>query len=337
MTLDLNSLIACWPQCGRVTSAQPVAVGGFSGASVFRVQTETGEFALRQWPDDSLPVTRIRELHRFLLFLKQNGIDFVAVPCPDETGATVVSFQESWWQLEPWLAGSAIWRQRSPERLANVMRSLARLHLAAAKYVPTESGRPWFYQSPAQASPAVIERLQMVRYWGEGRVRVVAANDGLFSSFSTWFAPEFVRCYIRAAPTIARELELCAALRFHVHPCLRDVHREHVLLTDDEVTGIIDASAARSENVASDLSRLLGSLLGDDGGDLWERALDAYSAVRELSQDERRLVRVLDRSGVLLSGLTWVRGVVGISEPSRAIERMHEIHQRLQVLVEGIC
>lgn len=335
MQPNLSPLLARWPEGRQVASVEPVAETGFSGADVFRVRTESGNFALRRWPDDSLHTARIRELHRFLRFLQHNGIDFVAVPCADESGATVVPFEGSRWQLEPWMPGSAISRHSPQDRIASAMRALAKLHLAAARYEPTETGRQWFYASLAERSPAVIERRSMIRDWSESRVRVVAAaaTDAMLRPI----AARLAEYYTRVAPVIAGELESCAALRFHLHPCLRDLHRDHVLLTGTDVTGIIDPSAARSESVASDLSRLLGSLLGNDEGNRWKEALGAYSAVRPLSEAERRLIYVLDRSGVLLSGLTWVqRSAERALQPLRALSRSVEVHQRLQALAESI-
>lgn len=326
---DFASLIARWPGCGRMQSVQQVTAGGFSGAGVFRIQTEIGDFALRQWPDESLPTDRIRELHRFLRFLQQSGIEFVAVPRAADSGDTIVSFHGSRWQLEPWMPGTAIARHPSPTLLANVMHALARLHVAAAQYEPTEAGREWFFHDEARASPAVIERLQLIRDFGEDRVRVVAACGDLQFNLS-----ETLQLYVRTAPTIARELESCAALKIRLQPCLRDLHREHVLVGGAEVTGIIDPSATRSESVASDLSRLLGSLPGSGP---WEQALSAYSEVRPLSEDERRLVWVLDRSGVLLSALTWMQRVAeGLRVSPRVLQRVNEIHQRLESLAESI-
>ena len=146
---------------------------------------------------------------------------------------------------------------------------------------------------------------------------------------------DVVGLYQQTADAVRTELQATAAVRFPLHPCLRDVWHDHVLLQGAEVTGLIDPAAARTENVASDLSRLLGSLLGDDEPH-WEAALEAYAAVRPLSNDERRLVGVLDRSGVLLSGMTWVdRRVTGRlhdADVPIVLPRLRTIQQRLKRL-----
>src|SRR5207237_4695271 len=80
-----------------------------------------------------------------------------------------------------------------------------------------------------------------------------------------------------------------------VQPCLCDVWHDHVLFTGDDVTGLIDYGAVKEDNVAADLARLLGSLVGDDRA-LYEMGLDAYAAVRPLAEQERQLVPLLDRT-----------------------------------------
>ncbi|MGH7199661.1 MAG: hypothetical protein ACREJB_03590, partial [Planctomycetaceae bacterium] len=111
----------------------------------------------------------------------------------------------------------------------------------------------------------------------------------------------------------------------------------HVLFSGDEVTGLIDPSACRTEHVAADLSRLIGSLVGDERA-LWDAALDEYSRCRPLSQEERRLVAVLDHSGVLLAGLTWLdrRYLQRHTwpQPGRVLDRLKTILMRLERLVE---
>ena len=75
------------------------------------------------------------------------------------------------------------------------------------------------------------------------------------------------------------ELRTAQRLRVPVQPCLRDVWHDHVLFVDDAVSGIVDPAAARTDTVAADISRLVGSLVGDDPRG-WTVALAAYQSVR---------------------------------------------------------
>jgi len=78
-----------------------------------------------------------------------------------------------------------------------------------------------------------------------------------------------------------------------------------VLFSGDDVTGLIDPNASRSECVAADLARLLGSLIGDDRS-AWDAGLASYQAARPLTLNELALVELYDQSAVLLSGMTWL-------------------------------
>ena len=89
-------------------------------------------------------------------------------------------------------------------------------------------------------------------------------------------------------------------------PCLCDVWHDHVLFTGDELTGLIDFGAIKVDNVAVDLARLLGSLVGDDVAQR-EAGLNAYAEIRPLSELERALVPMLDRTGVVLGLANWLR------------------------------
>ena len=93
-----------------------------------------------------------------------------------------------------------------------------------------------------------------------------------------------------------------------IRPCIRDVHREHVLFQDDRVTGIIDFGSMQPDNVSCDIARLLGSMAGDET-ELWRLGLTAYERLTPLTDPERLLVKAYDESGVLLSGLNWLKWV----------------------------
>ncbi|MDB5334415.1 MAG: hypothetical protein JWN70_34, partial [Planctomycetaceae bacterium] len=120
-----------------------------------------------------------------------------------------------------------------------------------------------------------------------------------------------------------------------LQPCLRDVWHDHLLFTGEELTGLIDPGACRSENVTTDLARLLGSLVEDDRGE-WDFALDCYQQMRPLSLVELRMLRAFDASGVVLSGVTWldwllIQQRVFINR-ARVLERLQTIVRRLENL-----
>lgn len=337
---DVANILARYPQVRATQRITPVP-GGFSGACVFRVEGDGREYCVRQWPEPGLRPSRLRELHRLLAFLFDRGLTQVAVPLASAGGDTLIEHRGRLWQVEPWMPGQADFEDRpSDSRLRNAMRTLARLHCAAADYVPTEAGRRWFFQAFNRPSPAIVERLALIREWDAERVqKVLAAARRLAHDPFEELTEGILSSYTQIAPAIVAELATLRTVEVRLHSCLRDVWHDHVLYMEDEVTGIIDPAAARSENVASDLSRLLGSLLGDDPL-RWEFALGAYSEVRPLTEDERRLVRALDRSSILLSGLIWVvnrcRPGVEIRLTPRIHERLVRNCERLRMLAHGI-
>jgi Ser/Thr protein kinase RdoA (MazF antagonist) len=68
-------------------------------------------------------------------------------------------------------------------------------------------------------------------------------------------------------------------------------------------------------------------------------ALSAYESVRRLSPEELTLVGVLDRSGTLLSGMTWLArrffAKTTLEHPERVVGRMEKIAERLGRLAVG--
>jgi len=109
-----------------------------------------------------------------------------------------------------------------------------------------------------------------------------------------------------SVPELISELEPWRRVGVPVQFCVCDVWHDHVLFSGDVITGLIDYDSAKPDNVAVDLARLLGSLVGDDA-DAFARGLAAYEEVRPLNADERRLVPLLDRTGVLIGITNWLR------------------------------
>ena len=103
------------------------------------------------------------------------------------------------------------------------------------------------------------------------------------------------------------------------------------------MTGLIDPATSRWDTVTADLSRLLGSLVGDEP-EAWRIAIAAYESQRPLSAAERDLLPVLDRSGVVLSAGTWIQRLLAGNAPigPNLLARLRSIASRLETLrVEG--
>ncbi|MGD9857358.1 MAG: phosphotransferase enzyme family protein [Planctomycetaceae bacterium] len=315
---------------------------GFSGAVIRRVSVERREaapilpdripavFCLRGWPPKSLPHQRIIELHRFQHFLDAAGLHVIPVPIASVRGETLMLRDGRFWQLEPWMPGVAGFRCSATDaRLQSAMKVLASLHLAAARFEPTAAGRPWFAGLLTAPSPAVRERLALMQDWTDQRLN--HAHKCIGHAGDSQFAPlagEIINHFRSLRQQGIEELLGMSRVAVPLQVCLRDVWHDHLLFTDDELTGLVDLSAARTENVAADLSRLLGSLFGK-WSDRWDTALEIYGRMRPLSAQERQLVRVLHRSGTLLSGMAWIeRQINGDIAPEmlpRAVKRLEWI------------
>jgi Ser/Thr protein kinase RdoA (MazF antagonist) len=333
------SVLACYRRAVGERVPDPLVLtpvsGGFSGAEVWCVTAGERRWCLRRWPDDPLPLPRLRELHRWLEWLHTEGGVPVAVPVPANDGRTVIESAGRVWQLEPWLPGVADFHSHpTVARLAQVMLVLARLHRCSARYETTAEGRAWFARGHGP-SPAVAERLHLLEQWPIAAVEATSRRlQALPSTPLTQLAQETLLLAAQRGEQVRRELLAARGVEVPLFPCLRDVWHDHVLWTGDSVTGVIDPSAARRESAAADLSRLLMSLLGPDGPRQRE-ALEMYAIVRPLTDNERRLMLPLTLSGAVLSGLYWVERIASGElphPPGRVEARLRRIVDHLRDL-----
>ncbi|MDB5348045.1 MAG: hypothetical protein JWP89_6422 [Schlesneria sp.] len=314
--------------------------GGFSGAAIWRVKTELGDFALRRWPMASLPRERILGLHRLLEHLHRDQLDFVAAPLAADDGSSLITVGGYDWQLEPWKSGVADFhRDPSALRLSAGVQALARWHLSAERHLPAANAAQWFQRAAADASPAVSERIGIIHQIQEPILQRIATTITTARPTTIADLSHRILTLIQLGLTrVHRELLAMQDVKVRLQPCLRDVWHDHLLFSGDTVTGLIDPSACRRENVACDLSRLIGSLVGDDRS-RWSLALTEYQRYRDLSVSELKLIEVLDHSGVLLSGWTWLQWIYveerSFPDPVAVGQRLGVILRRLEYLIEG--
>lgn len=296
----LTSLFNDYPPEYRPSSVEPVLNSGFSRAEVFRVASPAGAFALRGWPADHPSNAQLAFIHHALATALRRGCAFVPLPIASREGKTIVEHNGRRWQLEPWLSGSPRDPTPRPQEVVGAFRALAELHAAIADVGPAQP-------NPAR-SPGLTERVRVLEACLAGdiqQVRIAVAASSQADWPSTWrsAAEEYFRLFELAAPPVYDLLGLAVAREVRLQPVVRDIHREHVLFTGDQVTGIVDFGAMTVDHPAVDLARLLGSFEIDDAEPRRElvRTYDAGFGL-----DEHILIDAFDRSGALLSPFRWL-------------------------------
>jgi homoserine kinase type II len=288
--------------------------GGFSGAAIWRVAGDVHDWCLKALPVNA-DLGRHDQIATLLRCSRQeHNLDFVPRP------RFVAEIAGRVWELVEWMPGTADFHANpTDERLRAGCVALARLHRAWEQY-PGRRTDPW-------PCPGVVRRLQVahdfLKVVAGGRRPVFAADPIAQWGERAWAV---VR---RGVPAAIEQLEPWCRVSVPVHFCVCDVWHDHVLFTGERVTGLIDYGSVKLDNVAVDLARLLGSLVGDDAS-AFASGLAAYEQIRPLSADERNLVPVLDRTGVVLGIANWLRWLYF---DGRVYEDREAVARRLAALV----
>jgi homoserine kinase type II len=297
--------------------------GGFSGARLWRVGSAGGHCCLRAWPPGAATSDRLEVIHRLMHQGRASGLSFIPRPHLTPDGRTWVEHAGRLWELTTWLPGRADFHQRpTGPRLQAACRALARLHLA------------WCGEGGHGNCPAVRRRLESFAAW----TAVVRAGwrpeftaTGL-DPVGGW-AERAWKLVNRHDRRVMDRLTPWTGRCFPLQPCLCDVWHDHVLFEGDRVTGLVDYGGVKTDHVAVDLARLLGSLVGDDPA-MREAGLGAYAAVRPLTEEEYALVSVLDETGTLLGAANWLRWLFHESreypDPAAVARRLAALVQRLE-------
>ena len=314
----------------RPSTIAPVGGSGLSGAEIFRVAAPLGMFALRCWPAEHPSADQLRTVHRVLARARTNGCGFVPVPVEALSGDTIVEFADRLWQLEPWMPGSPdLSPAPATERLEAAFSALAAFHSAVA-------GNALHDRSYGRSS-GLFERIRVLEGCLGGDVhRVSAAFNNEYLGDWDDRVRAYFRLFKRGAPAVYDLLQLAAAREVRLQPVIRDVHREHVLFTEDEVTGLVDFGAMSVDHPAVDLARLLGSYEVDEP----ERRRDLVHVYNSsFGDDEHLLIDAFDRSGALLSPFRWLWWLFvehrTFRDEAAVARRFDVLLQRLTRLVDG--
>ncbi len=304
--------------------------GGMSGSLIWRVETGRGPLCLKAWPVETKS-ERLSFIHGVLRFIGDGQFRLAPIPVLSKDGESFVTADRRLWDLTPWAPGAAdFFPLAKPEKLVAALRALAQFHLAGASFLPADQRRG--------ASPNTRRRLQLLAALVAGGFdeilgSVVHPAPETLAVWAPLVAPgaELLNRVKLLAPVVSRELTGVAGAIVDLQPCIRDIHSDHVLFTGDEVTGIIDFGAMEIDNVATDVARLLGSLSRDEPA-AWQMGLAAYQQIRPLSADELDLLRALNRSEALLSGVNWLKWIFvenrRFADPAAVIKRFDGITAR---------
>ena len=218
---------------------------------------------------------------------------------------------------------------RDSEKLRAAMIALARFHAATVDFATPLT---------RSVSPGIKQRLEIL----DQSIQALPALDSALRRSSrpeefNKVASDILRGFRAGYGSIRVDLSLSKSVETHLQPVIRDVHADHILYRGNQVSGIIDFGAMNTDTTAVDISRLLGSLAGDDA-QARHTALAAYQQVVPLDARQLDLIRTFDRSTVLLSGMNWLRWILledrQFDDFARVLTRLHVTTGRLPHLIK---
>lgn len=319
-----------WFGGGRA-QVTPLDGAGFSGSRLMRVRVEdrAADVVLKSFP--AAARGGVRRVHALMAHLREAGCHEVPDVVPAADGETLVAGRgDVIWEAVRFVPGITT-TDPSPDQARAAAAVLARIHVAAAR---------WPLLPPRRAVPACVVR------------RKEAAGRLATAPWESWPAPAGPLDPLVVAVNVAREraaaivreaaggavlhrVEARRPAAMRVHAALRDVWSSHVIFAaagSATVAGIVDFQAAAIDSPATDLARLLGSwtrwsmpaaLAG------WEAAMEAYEAIRSLTDEERSLVPWLAATGVVFALDNWFRWVLQegrkFAGPVRVVERVDRL------------
>lgn len=210
-------------------------------------------------------------------------------------GETLICDGTSHWELGTWLPGQADYGQRpSDGKLESALQALAKVHSV------------WSEHSLIASSPAAQVRWERLRSLLEERA-FLRWPSLCVTPMQRQLASETVGLLESEGTKILERLAGIADAPVRLHYVIRDIHDQHVLFSEGQVTGLIDFGAARVDEPATDLARLLGTLEPFDAPKRrqgWEH----YNAHLPGTDFER--VAILDQASCLLSAAQWAEWTV---------------------------
>ncbi|HEV3145547.1 MAG TPA: phosphotransferase [Gemmataceae bacterium] len=292
--------------------------GGFSGSRIWQILMVAGDLCLKAWPNFQ-EAKRLNQIHGWMEAAFESGTKLTPVVYRKGEGEKSHFHAGRLWNLTQWMPGQADFHANpSLPRLKAACHALAQLHEA------------WSAESTTAIPPSVQHRLESARKWEEAvrrGWRPMVTPDDLDP------VSPIARRIWSLLPPFLPEIEMrlqCWTEPRRLQPCLCDIWHDHVLFIGDNVSGIIDYGSMRIDTPATDLARMLGSLVGGDLS-MWNAGFAAYREIRPLDDAEATLARVLDWTGVILGAANWLHRLYF---QNWLYENRELVAKRMQTLVE---
>lgn len=222
---------------------------GFSGANVWSVQSEFGRLALKSWTDQ-FDAPRVERLHRL-----QSIAPKMPRLIPLAFGRTFETFGGVVWEAAAWQPGSPAKVDAPQTTKVKGLVAIADIHIAWSRV-----SAPGVVSVRApERSPTLTARQhaasEMIRWLRDDFDRAARFDASPLARARDWIA-------MHGRNACDRVTEMLERLSPTVKPnqyVLRDVHREHVLFDDGEVTAVLDIDAAAFDHPIVDVARWWGS------------------------------------------------------------------------------
>ena len=307
---DLSTILPRWPISATVIS--PLQSSGFSGAELWKINTsESQPLCLKHYRSGSLTVEQLDGIHRVLIHAFNEGCEFVAKPMRLTDGFTTVvagpknSPTSGLWDLSTWVPGSAL-NSFNDAQIEIAFASIARFHKAAAQVNLAFGPSPNLNQRQSQLAKLVRPESTVLDQ-AANQLKTAAIHPALQGPLET-IVDLLLQVPQSQIASLQTRLSEFVTMDLPLHPVVRDLRAEHLLFTDDQLTGLVDFDAMQMDSVAYDLSRLTSSMrLAESQLHL---ALATYHAERPIQAAEAKLTQLLTGISRLLAPLSWVNWLV---------------------------
>lgn len=333
--LSLEEVLAHWlPDC-NATIEPFVNHGGLSGSKIWKVSKAEESYCLRRWPDQP-GAERFAEIHGLLSHFENESCSITPTIFPtvqhdpwSHEHATFVYANQCAWELQTWLPGTSVpHHEFSAEKVRVALVTLAQIHKLAAR-------PPLAFPAKLEESGGLQKRLKALvglqrSTFKDSLGEMIARSGCMYKSQ----CEQMFGALLSTIPLVLREVQQAARRRLPLQWILGDVHREHFLFTESQVTGVVDFGAVCIDSRVRDIARLLDSIALDNP-QRWHIGLDAYQQVSALAPKELATLAAFDAGGIAVAAYRWLHWLVveGRDFDRQAVTlRLEHLTNRLEAL-----